>query len=380
MRFRIENDIRGWDAIADHRTGTVGDRATAEWLADAILEAGAEPRLDAFPFERRVLHECAVAAGGHRADGVPLFDGGLTGPEGVSAPLAPLEANGGTIGVTPFTAAGNDDATRRMSAARHGAATAIVAHAADDRAVPGLALLNASRYDAPFGPPVLQVATKHRTWLEDAAADRIPAHLVAHATLESISASNVLARIPGRDPNLAPLVVLTPRSAWWTCTAERGGGIALMLECVRRFAAEPGERDVLCIATTGHELGHAGLAHYMRSHPSLAADAHAWIHLGANFAATEAHTRYQASGEFLQMGLDILAAEGVVPDALTEVGARPFGEASNVFDAGGRYVSLLGTQRWFHHPDDRWPETIDLERTERLCRAVLRIAEVFAGP
>ncbi len=380
MQTRIESDIRGWDAILDHRTGTDGDRATAEWLADAIDQAGAEPRLDAFPFRRRVLHDCAVTVGGQRAGGVPLFDGGLTGPQGVRAALAPLKVHGGTIGVTPFSSNGADDGTRRMLEARRRDATAIVAHSAAEETVPGLALLNASHYDAPFGPPVLQVASGHRAWLEDAAAHRTPAHLVAHATLESTSVSNVLARIPGRYPDLAPLVVLTPRSAWWTCTAERGGGITAWLECIRRFAAAPGHRDILCLATTGHELGHAGLAHHMQTHPSLARDAHAWIHLGANFAAIDARTRYQASPAFHQMGLDALAAEGVAPDSVMESGARPFGEARNVFDAGGRYVSLLGTNRWFHHPDDRWPDTIDLERTERLCRAVLRIAEVLAGP
>ena len=50
----------------------------------------------------------------------------------------------------------------------------------------------------------------------------------------------------------------------------------------------------------------------------------------------------------------------------------------NVFDAGGRYISLLGKNPWFHHPDDRWPKTIDLEKIERICRAVLHIARTLA--
>ena len=57
---------------------------------------------------------------------------------------------------------------------------------------------------------------------------------------------------------------------------------------------------------------------------------------------------------------------------------RPGGEAQNIFDAGGQYISFLGRNPWFHHPDDRWPKTIDLEKTESICRAVLHIARTLA--
>ena len=40
MRERIETAIKAWDAISDHRTGTAGDKLTAEWLAHEIAAAG----------------------------------------------------------------------------------------------------------------------------------------------------------------------------------------------------------------------------------------------------------------------------------------------------------------------------------------------------
>ena len=46
MPEQIESDIRGWDAIDEHRTGTDGDTQTAQWFADVIRQAGAEPHLD----------------------------------------------------------------------------------------------------------------------------------------------------------------------------------------------------------------------------------------------------------------------------------------------------------------------------------------------
>ena len=64
MREQIASDIRGWDAIRDHRTGTEGDAATAAWLASLVGAAGVEPHIDAFPFARRVPHDCSVAVEG----------------------------------------------------------------------------------------------------------------------------------------------------------------------------------------------------------------------------------------------------------------------------------------------------------------------------
>jgi hypothetical protein len=60
MRTRVRNDIQGWDAIVDHRTGTDGDELTAEWLSSELRQAGAEPTVVWFDFRRRVLHDCYV--------------------------------------------------------------------------------------------------------------------------------------------------------------------------------------------------------------------------------------------------------------------------------------------------------------------------------
>ncbi len=48
-------------------------------------------------------------------------------------------------------------------------------------------------------------------------------------------------------------------------------------------------------------------------------------------------------------------------------------------DGGGRFVSLLGSNPWFHHPDDRWPESVDLVKTERLTRAMRDVIRSLAS-
>ena len=393
-------DIQGWDAIADHRTGTAGDRRTAVWLAEQA--AGAAAQLQAFPLRRRVPRQCALTVADRRIPGEPLFDGGHTNADGadgadeIVAPLARLASGSGAslghgslgdgrseaIGLGAIGAAAGVAATRAVEAARGAAGVwpALVAVTKMNAAVPGLALQNAERFDAPFGPPVLQVASVYEPWLLAAAARRSPARLVVDVRTEDAEGWNVAASVPGAARELAPLVVVTPKSSWWTSTAERGGGIAAWLALLRHFRQRPPARTVWFVATSGHELGHLGLAHWLASNGGLAQSAHAWLHLGANFAARGSRARLQAAdADLAALARSALAQAGVPgADELT-AGGRPAGEARNIHDLGGRYVSLLGSNAWFHHPADRWPDTVDVARTERFIAALTAIASRLAS-
>lgn len=59
-------------------------------------------------------------------------------------------------------------------------------------------------------------------------------------------------------------------------------------------------------------------------------------------------------------------------------GSRPELAPLVVMTRGGRYVSLLGSNPLFHHPDDRWPGAVDPERAERLAGAMLTIVAELA--
>ncbi len=375
----IAADIEGWDAIDDHRTGTAGDRQTADWLAERVKSVGLEPRRDDFELSRWVLEQCALEVDGIVVEGVPLFDGGTTGPEGVVGGLGLLARgrSSATIAVGAFGNAAAKATTALAAARRAHEYDAIVAVSKMDTRVAGLALQNADRFNEPFGPPVLQVATEHEPWLRQAAAAGASARLTAHVTRVSATGSNVVCRIPGHDPALPPLTVVTPKSAWWVCTAERGGGIAVWLALLRHFAANRPMRDAVFIATSGHELGHLGLEHFLANRETLRS--HGWIHLGANFAAVDSRIRLQASdAELMDMAQRTLSTHGVTVSMQTPLGERPGGEARNIHDLGERFISLLGSNRWFHHPDDRWPITVDLGNAERVARAVLAIATHLA--
>jgi hypothetical protein len=347
-----------------------------------LRRIGATPQLDGFPFRRRIVRHAFLHVDGRRVEGLPLFDGGET--DGVAvAPLAPVadgQGIGQEIGFVTFSAFGSASENRMLlDARRTGQSAGIVAVASDQRIRPGPAVLNAEAYLAPFGPPVLQLGSEHRTWLDQAAAARRLARLRIQFRHEDSEAFNVGARIAGRQPALAPVVVITPRSGWWVNTSERAGGIAVWLEAIRELVEHAPLRPVIFTANTGHELGHLGMKAFTEANRLLIRDACAWVHLGANFAARGSELVLQSSSApLLDAALAAFRRNGLTPEHVLPPQARPLGEAREIFDGGGQYVSLLGSNPFFHHPDDRWPHAVDVARTASITEAMVSLIRSLA--
>ena len=393
VESRIARVIHEYGAQGFHRTGTDVDRVSAEWLADQVRQAGATPSLETFPMSRIEPRDCRLMIDGRRIDGLPLFDGAFTDAAGVRGRLGALDSDAeiGLVEVVPNAAgAGAIGAARR--AGRH---RAIVCVTRGGR--PGLCVSNADSFLDPFGPPVLQVSSEECAFLEAHAERRADAHLVATVTRSDATALNVTATITGRASS-RPLVVMTPRSGWYSCASERGGGIACWLELMRTLGANRPPRDVHFVASSGHELGHLGIDAYVASRQSLVAGAVAWIHLGANIGAAilpsaPTPTRAAASsatvpagpGNSVQASDD--EAEAILTRALTAEkigiarrvprGTVPAGEAEVVHRGGGRYVSVIGANAFFHNPDDRGPKVVDVPAIERFARAFVPVTRAL---
>jgi len=362
-----------WDSIKLHRTGTEGDNETAYWLADEIKKCGLSAELDKFDFIRRTPGKCQVSNDTHTAIGLPMFDGGSTGFDGIKGPHGSLNTDD-VIAITQYGSSANDDSSINLNKARaESKHPAIVAIADVSPNIPGLAVLNAESYRKPFGPPVLQVATQEREWLLELNADEKISVSVEMIDEES-DALNVQTRIEGKEQSLSPLVVMTPKSGWWTCTSERGGGITIWLNAMRFLSKIQPTRSVIFTANTGHELSHLGLDHFLEKNSSLVKDAFAWVHLGANFAAKTGQVLWQASSdEYMEKGLKQLKALKLDEIISWPVSSRPLGEARNIFDGGGKFISLLGSNPLFHHPKDIWPDSIDMKKLIKLNSFMLKM-------
>jgi hypothetical protein len=307
---------------------------------------------------------------------VPLFDSSFTESAGISGSLGTV---GSTAEIGLFEASPQDgtDQPGPLRQAPDGSHKAVVIVTRGGRA--GLSLINAPRFLAPSGVPALQVSTVEADWLRQrAAAAGVPARLVASATRRPANAFNVVGRIAGRDPAAAPLVVMTPRSGWWTCAGERGGGIAAWFETARSVVSAKPARDVYFLASSGHELGQIGLDAYLEHRAALAGQAKLWLHYGANIGAGRQIRLQSADADAQSLGISALAGQGLTASQIVPPGTAPGGEAGTIFRRHGRYISLIGDNPLFHNPADRWPEAVDVILATRQALAFATLASQLA--
>ncbi len=362
-RSRAESWLIAWDSQGIHRTGTQGDHAGADWLAAEVAALGATPVIEPFAFDRLDPVEAWVEVDGTRIEAIPVFDA-----PGCDTLTAPLGLDGIEIATLSPQAVYTETYRAMRQSARH-RALVIVCQGAN----PGLGLLNAEQFRTPYGAPALHVSTEFGALLQAAEQRGAHARFVSRVRRTPSEARNVVVTIPGRDRTQPPLVVMTPRSSWWQSTSERGGGLVCWLETLRMLLAnplgQPPRRDVVMTANSGHELGHLGLDAFVEQRPGWDRPGGAtWVHYGANLGATGGQLSVMsASDDLRQAMLAALSAAGQPPEIMAPPTLVPSGETRDIHRAGGRYVTLVGSNPLFHLPNDRWPDAVDVDRIVRIA-------------
>ncbi len=304
------------------------------------------------------------------------MDAGLTRAGGVEGPLVSVEAaRPGSIAVLDARLEG---AAHAADAAINGCAAAGAAGlvVVGRRATGSITLMNAPHLSWPAPLPVLFIPQGQAGPVQAALAAGSGARLVVEGERVLARATNVVARVPADagEAGAAPVGVMTPKSGWFHCAAERGGGIVIWLAAAAALAATAGRtRDVVLAATSGHELGHAGLEAWLLEFPAAATVCDFWVHLGASIgAAVQPNLGLFASDAALQEQMQAsLHAAGAGPCRTVAPGVPPGGEARNIALRGGRFVSFAGGHAYFHTPEDR-PDKVDAAAVARYAAAVTR--------
>jgi hypothetical protein len=369
-RARAVSWLTAWDAQGVHRTATAGDEAGALWLAREAAGFGVEVSTEVFELDRLDPVACYLELDGEYIAAVPAFDAPATGASGVTGTLG-LSGRAEAILVAQLTP--RSVYTREYERLRRDTAhRALVIVCTGDR--PGMGLLNAERFRNPHGPPAIHVSSEAGEIVLAGAARAASARVVAENRYVPAAAHNVVARVAGSRRASPPVVIMTPRSSWWQSAAERGGGLVCWLESLRALIAAPPGCDVIFTANSGHELGHLGLDDFMARRPGwerpISEGGATWIHFGANVGAAGGELSVQsASDELRQLTETELARAGRAPDIVAPKNLVPSGETRDIHRAGGRYVTLVGSNPWFHLPQDRWPHAVDADAVTRIAAA-----------
>jgi hypothetical protein len=376
---QIADLIQEYDQQGIHRTGTETDLQSAEWLMAKIREIGITPEIQPFSIDRIEPVQSVLVVGKRRLEGVPLFDcARYTDADGIHGRLGHLDDENAEIGVWLTPPWHETPEVRKLNAIRRqDRCRAIIAITITQQK--GLFLLNGNNFNQPFGPPVLQISSCDCDGLTKEIETGTTVNVIVQIRRHPAKTGNVWAVIKGRDRQRPPLVVMTPRTGWWQCAAERGGGIAGLLEIMRAISRCQPIRDVIFTANSGHELNQLGMTEFLRRHPELIQRSSAWIHLGANFAAQGGMIRLAASDKGIEeQALSAFKAQFGNLDLLLRVGNKPVGEVVPVKEQGGRYLSLNGDNPLFHSPEDRWPQAVDIEKTTRVIAALCKLAIFWA--
>ena len=402
----IESRIRQYEQLGDHRTGLPGDDATTEWLASELSNLGIEPIVESYPFPLFEYKTAELSADDIHITGIPMFDGGVTGPQGVQGELADDSEDDlfGKI-VIANSAIRRDVRWMEPHAKEHyeniaqrGAVGVIVPTGDPDGKI---VLRNAESIRAAFELPVLQVEPGAIKQLRSRLIIGGSAILTIDAHRLSSTATNVIANLESADASGKPGIgIMTPKSGWFTCAAERGGGLATWLaiaEAMNKWRARPSSFHFS--ATGGHELGHQGLIHHLKTYKSdqsgMTHPAHTWLHLGASIGAKHVDVmrgtnaiegkmkgaRISASSESL-MNL----AESSINDANISafeylpdpVGTPVGGEARDIASRGGKFISLRGRHHYFHSPQDTVDIAVDPQKVSRWIRAAISVTSRLA--
>jgi hypothetical protein len=227
---------------------------------------------------------------------------------------------------------------------------------------PGMGLLNAERFRNPYGAPAIHLSSEASEAVLSAAARAERARVVTESRYVPAPARNVVVSIPGSRRSSARVVVMTPRSSWWQSTAERGGGLVCWLETLRVLVAAPPGCDVIFTANSGHELGHLGLDDFMARRPGwerpVPEGGATWVHFGANIGATDGALSLQSASDDLRQltGAELVRAGQALGIVAPKI-VVPSGETRDIHRAGGRYVTLVGSNPLFHLPAGRMRST-----------------------
>jgi hypothetical protein len=184
-----------------------------------------------------------------------------------------------------------------------------------------------------------------------------------------VAGRNVIGRLDrGLDSSAGgrAIVVSTPVTSWFTSTCERAPGIAGFLAMARLPNAQLADTDLVFVATAGHEIGHGGMANFIRSHAPPPAATLAWAHFGASLACHEWRRdgdRWVA-GSTLDTRLRVIARSQSMDDVVRRhfggiggtslVGDKAaVGELRDVHAAGyPNFFGMAGLHGLFHTPAD----------------------------
>ena len=393
----LYKDVVTYSELGEHRTATSEDIKTSEWLAGELGKAGLKTEFHPFSVRQFFLENVSLQVDGRSFGAFPLWPPHATGPTPIQAPLVQADTEPaagrqavslrGSIALGHFGLPSVRLQPERLIAKL--VAAGVIAVVAIYETVSGDLFAHNLHYPLPF--PVVVAGTKDEPALNHAAKRGAQATLRVEGREDAdAQARNVVGRL---ERGKRQIVISTPYSAWFKAGGERGPGVALFLALARWAAKRPTENSYLFVASSGHELGGAGIKSFVGKHAPPPDQVICWLHLGASISTYDwektpqgmrkldrvfSKRRFLATNK--QSLVPILArAFQPLPDWRPILTERAAGELMLLFQSGYRAFGLSGAHPHFHSPNDG-PEATGPELLEPVGQALTKaLIAVEAG-
>lgn len=373
---QIGADLERYAKFGDKCSGGEGDTACGGWLEAELKAIGYRVTRQVFDAPVFTARAATLRVGDKVASVIPQAFVVPTGPEGIEALLAvrapwttPEVRCDGLIAlvVLPFkrwsSAVGADVRGPVDAAFAAGARAVVLVTTGPSREA---VALNAPPERSLFAGPVAVLAPRDAAPFL-AAAQR---HDLARLTLSGAGGWRPAFNVVGRMDRGAGrrLVVSTPRSGWFTCAGERGGGIAAWVALLRWAPTALPRHDFTFLATSGHEYENQGGDRFMAELAPPPQETAMWLHLGANIAARD----WNDLGPLRPLPSADSQRVLMVTRTLVEAAKRAFagqpgleqiniadrntsaGELTNILSAGYDTVAgVFGSHRFHHVASDK---------------------------
>ncbi|MBN48606.1 MAG: hypothetical protein CMN85_03635 [Spongiibacteraceae bacterium] len=376
----IAAHLQFYDSAGPHRSGTVGDIKTAQYLSQQLSALGYDVRRQNFTVPDHGRLQANVSTGNEQiallvqppVSERRIFKGPLVYwhyRPGISIP-DPTEKSILLVELSDARYSSYQSFPIRKLRAQ------LVDKGSDVSAV--ILITNGATQEAQLlniDPaetflPTFIVAPRDAAPLREAANRQQRVALESLASTGELQASNVIASriLPGRPH----WIISTPTSGWGHSVGERGPGFAAFLEMAAWAKCALADYSLQFVANSGHELENMGSKKYLNELAPKPFEVELWLHLGAGWGARD----------YLDIGPRLLPlnhanpysvlmmSEAIKPalsprfkalpglaNAYTFADGKAAGELQEIHHLGYNAIGLFGAHQYHHVASDRLDKT-----------------------
>jgi hypothetical protein len=338
-------DIARYESFGIHRYGSPGAAAALDWIATELAAAGLAVTEQRFTMNRQYVFERGtLEIEGRQLD---IFQQWWPPEDRASVELtAPIAPEGLLRLSLPYDRGAYLNEGHRIRLAEAFARKPAAVLLDIDHPSGEIFTYNVDQAAASWPVPVLLVASKDVPHLRPGAMATVA---LRGAYQRSVEGRNIVARLDRGRRHW--LVISTPVTSWFTSTCERGPGIAGFLTMARLASARFTEHDLVFVATSGHEIGHGGMEHFMKRGAPLPDSTAAWAHFGSSLACRDPVVT--AINSSASMARPVERAFAQVEGVRLTGEKAAIGELRDVYSANYRhFFGMAGSHKYFHTPAD----------------------------